>query len=64
VVLPARPDISRFRNGQRVLAVNGAFRGHEGLYQGLGPHGRVRVLLAMLGRKVRVAMDENDLVSA
>jgi transcriptional antiterminator RfaH len=64
VLLPERPDISKFKRGQKVLASNGAFRGHEGLYQGLGPHCRVQVLLAMLGRKVRVAMDESDLVAA
>jgi transcriptional antiterminator RfaH len=64
VVLPGRPDISRFVPNELVRAINGPFRDLTGLHEGLGPHGRCQILLDMLGRKVRVAIPEEDLVSA
>jgi transcription antitermination factor NusG len=64
VVLPGRPDISRFVPDEPVRAINGPFRDLIGLHEGLGPHGRCQILFDMLGRKVRVAIPEEDLVSA
>lgn len=54
---------ARFEVGQAVRIVDGVFADHLGLYEGLGERDRVRILLDLLGRKVKV-MIENDAVVA
>jgi transcriptional antiterminator RfaH len=46
----------------RVLA--GAFMDNAGLFDGMGDHDRVAILLDMLGRKVRVHLDVDLVVAA
>lgn len=67
VVLPDRPDLVRFRRGQRLQILNGAFRDlpdADPLYQGQGAHGRCQVLLSMFGARRLVAISEEDLAPA
>jgi transcriptional antiterminator RfaH len=45
------PSRSRFRRGQKVRIVRGVFEGHTGLYDGMVPHQRERILLSLLGQK-------------
>jgi transcriptional antiterminator RfaH len=60
VNMDARLSLSR---GDRVRVLAGAFMDTAGLFDGMGDHDRVAILLDMLGRKVRVLLDA-DLVSA
>ncbi len=59
VKLPAPP---RLRRGQSVRVIRGNFEGKLGIYEGMGPHVRERVLLDLLGRMVRVEIDPKDVV--
>ena len=52
-----------FAPGDKVRVLAGAFRDNAGLFDGMGDHDRVAILLDMLGRKVRVYLDV-DLVAA
>jgi transcriptional antiterminator RfaH len=52
-----------FAPGDRVRVLAGAFMDNAGLFDGMGDHDRVAILLDMLGRKVRVHLDV-DLVAA
>jgi transcriptional antiterminator RfaH len=52
-----------FAPGDRVRVLAGAFMDNAGLFDGMGDHDRVAILLDMLGRKVRVYLDV-DLVAA
>lgn len=52
-----------FAPGDKVRVLAGAFMDSAGLFSGLADHGRVSILLDMLGRKVRVLLDA-DMVAA
>lgn len=52
-----------FAPGDRVRVLAGAFMDNAGLFDGMGDHDRVAILLDLLGRKVRVHLDA-DLVAA
>ena len=60
VRMEARPA---FAPGDKVRVLAGAFMDNAGLFDGMGDHDRVAILLDMLGRKVRVHLDV-DLVAA
>lgn len=62
--IPSPPLRSQYIEGQKVKAVSGQMRGRYGVYQGLGPRGRIDVLLNVFGRSTRVAFIEGDLVAA
>jgi transcriptional antiterminator RfaH len=53
VVLP-RPEEITLTPGQAVRVTTGVFEGMVGVYQGMGPAERERVLLNILGRKTTV----------
>jgi transcriptional antiterminator RfaH len=59
VRLPKPPPL---RSGDRVRVVRGPFEGHFGFYDGMAPHERIFVLLAMLGTQVRAEMAAADVV--
>jgi transcriptional antiterminator RfaH len=52
-----------FAPGDRVRVLAGAFMDSAGLFDGMGDHDRVAILLDLLGRKVRVHLDV-DMVAA
>jgi transcriptional antiterminator RfaH len=52
-----------FAPGDKVRVLAGAFMDNAGLFEGMGDHDRVAILLDMLGRKVRVHLDV-DLIAA
>jgi transcriptional antiterminator RfaH len=60
VMMEAKPA---FAPGDKVRVLAGAFMNNAGLFDGMGDHDRVAILLDMLGRKVRVHLDV-DLVAA
>lgn len=51
-----------FRPGEPVRIIGGVFTDQLGLYEGMADHDRVRILLDLLGRKVRVLI-ETDVVA-
>lgn len=55
--------IQSFKPGQSVRVICGAFAEQFGLYEGMSDQDRVRILLDLLGRKVRVTI-EADAISA
>jgi transcriptional antiterminator RfaH len=61
VVLDQRP---RFAVGDRVRVVDGAFADCLGLFEGTRDDERVTLLLDLLGRKVRVMIDELSVAAA
>lgn len=61
VLLESRP---RFALGDRVRVLNGAFANHIALFDGMADSERVAVLLDMLGRKVRVLIDDLSVTAA
>ncbi len=54
----------RFEPGARVQITDGAFASCLGLFEGMRDAERVTVLLELLGRKVRVLIDELSLAAA
>jgi len=60
IKLDRRP---RFRVGDKIRIVDGAFSSCLGLFDGLAERERIAILLDLLGRKVRVVLDV-DLVAA
>ena len=54
----------RFTAGDRVRVVDGAFADCLGLFEGVRDDERVTLLLDLLGRKVRVMIDEFSLAAA
>jgi transcriptional antiterminator RfaH len=56
IELPRRDGL---RPGEQVRVLQGPFAGHLGLYQGMRPHERVLVLLAVLGGQSRVELAKN-----
>jgi transcriptional antiterminator RfaH len=61
VRLEARP---RFAIGEQVRIVDGIFASCLGLFDGISDNERVAVLLDMLGRKVRVVLDDLSVAAA
>ena len=61
VRLEQRP---RFAAGEAVRVVDGALTSCLGLYEGIADGDRVAVLLELLGRKVRVVVDDLSIVAA
>ncbi len=61
IVLNNRP---RFAPGDSVRVVDGAFAACVGLFEGLRDGERVAVLLDLLGRKVRVVLDDLSVAAA
>jgi transcriptional antiterminator RfaH len=61
IVLDQRP---RFAVGDRVRVVDGAFADCLGLFEGVRDDERVTLLLDLLGRKVRVMIDELAVAAA
>ena len=60
IKLDSRP---RFRAGDKIRVLEGAFSSCLGLFEGMAERERIAILLDLLGRKVRVVMDA-DLVAA
>jgi transcriptional antiterminator RfaH len=54
----------RFRPGEQVRIVDGVFAACLGLYEGMTDRDRVAVLLDLLGRKVRILVDDLSVVAA
>jgi transcriptional antiterminator RfaH len=54
----------RFKPGERVRIIDGVFSSCLGLYEGMTDRDRVAVLLDMLGRKVRVLVDDLSVSAA
>jgi transcriptional antiterminator RfaH len=54
----------RFRVGDKVRILDGAFADCLGLYEGMPDCDRVSVLLDLLGRKVRIVMDAEVVTAA
>jgi transcriptional antiterminator RfaH len=61
VVLAPPP---RFRRGDQVRILRGPFSGHLAIYDGMRPHERVAILLAMLGSTQRVELPNRDVEPA
>lgn len=61
VQLDLRP---KFKLGDKVRIVEGAFAECFGLYEGMGDRERVAILLDLLGRKVRVVLDGDAIAAA
>jgi|SRR6185312_5418459 transcriptional antiterminator RfaH len=54
----------RFAQGEPVRVIDGALASCLGLYEGMADGDRVAVLLDLLGRKVRVVIDDLSIVAA
>jgi len=54
------PKPPRLHHGQRVKVVRGSFDGQIGIYDGMSGRDRERVLLELLGRKVRLELASAD----
>lgn len=61
VALDQRP---RFASGERVRIIDGVFANCLGLFEGISDQARVAVLLDLLGRKVRVKVDDLSVTAA
>ncbi len=57
-------DRPRFHAGDKVRVHDGAFASCVGLYEGVADHERIAILLDLLGRKVRVVLDADQVVAA
>jgi len=55
---------ARFARGDRIRIVDGAFAGCLGLFDDMPDRERVAVLLELLGRKVRVVIDDLSVAAA
>jgi transcriptional antiterminator RfaH len=58
------PAAARFRVGDQVRVVTGAFEACQGLFEALTDKDRVAILLDLLGRKVRVVLDAGAIEAA
>jgi transcriptional antiterminator RfaH len=54
----------RFAKGETVRVIDGALASCLGLYEGMADGDRVKVLLDLLGRKVRVVIDDLSIAAA
>lgn len=55
---------SRFRSGDKVRVLDGAFADALGLFEEVADNDRVTILLDLLGRKVKVRLDLESVVAA
>jgi transcription antitermination factor NusG len=55
------PEPPKFRSGEKVAVVKGPLQGYTGLFDGMRPNERVRVLIEMLGQTVPIEIAETDL---
>jgi transcription antitermination factor NusG len=60
--LPAQRP--KFLRGDEIRVVDGTFFGKIGVYEGMAPHDRQRVLLELLGRKVPVELPQTAIERA
>jgi transcriptional antiterminator RfaH len=60
IQLERRPQ---FAPGDKIRVREGVFRDCLGLFEGMGDRERVAILLELLGRKVRVVLDEEFVVA-
>jgi transcriptional antiterminator RfaH len=61
VQLERRP---RFAPGEQIRIVDGVFADSLGLFEGMADRERVAILLDLLGRKVRILLDEGAITAA
>ncbi len=61
VTLEQRPQ---FAPGEKVRVVDGIFAESLGLFEGMADRERVAILLDLLGRKVRILLDEGAITAA
>lgn len=61
VILPKRDELPRLEKGQSVVLLKGAFLGYIGIYDGQTARDRERVLLDLMGRKVVVRVNRQDI---
>lgn len=61
VVLPQNPNTPSLKRGQRIRLRNGPYLGYIGLYDGQTSKDRERVLLELLGRKIVVRVNRDDI---
>jgi transcriptional antiterminator RfaH len=54
----------QFAPGERVRVVDGIFTDTLGLFEGMADRDRVAILLDLLGRKVRILLDEGAITAA
>jgi transcriptional antiterminator RfaH len=54
----------QFAPGERVRVVDGIFADNLGLFEGMADRERVAILLDLLGRKVRILLDEGAITAA
>jgi transcriptional antiterminator RfaH len=54
----------QFAPGERVRVVDGIFADNLGLFEGMADKERVAILLDLLGRKVRILLDEGAITAA
>jgi transcriptional antiterminator RfaH len=54
----------QFVPGERVRVVDGVFADNLGLFEGMADRERVAILLDLLGRKVRILLDEGAITAA
>jgi transcriptional antiterminator RfaH len=54
----------QFAPGERVRVVDGVFADNLGLFEGMADRERVAILLDLLGRKVRILLDEGAITAA
>lgn len=57
-------DRPSFSPGDKLRILEGAFSNCLGLFEGMSDRARVTILLDLLGRKVRVTVDEGSVVAA
>ena len=57
-------DRSKFKAGDKIRILEGAFYDCLGIYDGMSDHDRVEILLDLLGRKVRVLLDAEAIAAA
>jgi transcriptional antiterminator RfaH len=57
------PQPPKFRRGQPVKVIRGTFNGMAGIHDGMSGRDRERVLLELLGRKVRIELPTADVLA-
>jgi transcriptional antiterminator RfaH len=63
-LISVSPTVARFRTGDAVRVIEGAFDACRGLFEARKENERVAVLLDLLGRKVRVVLDAGAVEAA
>jgi transcriptional antiterminator RfaH len=63
VELPQAPGMPSMKIGDQVRILRGPFDGQLGLYQGMRPHGRVALLLTLLGGACQVTLARADVAA-